>query len=182
MSTDSDQVPKSDPTTEFLRLLGAQERGLMAYILSLVANWSDADDILQEVRTRLWAQFDQYDRARDFGTWARSIAHWQVLTWRKTAARRANFLDTYLIDQIAQEPLLGEGEADRRLGAMRKCLDKLDPAKRSLVDLYYSGAKSARELADELHRSFHAVRHTLQRTRLALAECIDKALADGSDS
>ena len=52
---------------EFLRLLGEHERRLRGFILALVPHWADADDIAQEVRLRLWEQFDDYDPAKDFG-------------------------------------------------------------------------------------------------------------------
>lgn len=56
-----------DRTREFLRLLGQHERRLRGFILSLVPHWADAEDIAQEVRIRLWEQFDNYDPAKDFG-------------------------------------------------------------------------------------------------------------------
>ena len=58
---------------EFVRLLGAHEQGLSGYIISLVPNWADADEIAQETKLRLWEQFEQFDRTKDFGTWARRL-------------------------------------------------------------------------------------------------------------
>jgi RNA polymerase sigma-70 factor, ECF subfamily len=171
-----------DRTAEFLRLLGSHERGLLAFVVALVPSWSDADDIVQEVRTRLWEQFDQYDPTKDFGVWARTIAYWQVLTWRKSAQRRSTTFGTDGMDAIARHVESRAGDWEDRASALRKCLEKLDPPKRKLIELYYSGVKSARELAEELGRSFHSVRHTLQRTRLALADCIEKTLQEQNHS
>lgn len=178
MDPEPDLTTKSagDRTTEFLRLLGPHERGLLAFVLALVPSWADADDILQEVRTRLWEQFDQYDSTKDFGVWARTIAYWQILTWRKSSRRRSATFGQDAIDLVAHHVESHAGESDDRAGALRLCLEKLAPAHRKLIDLYYSNKKSARELADELGRSFHAVRHILQRARLALADCIERTL------
>ena len=56
-----------DNIQQFLLLLGRHERWLQAFVLSLVPNWADADDIVQEVRICLWQQFDSYDPTKDFG-------------------------------------------------------------------------------------------------------------------
>ena len=64
---DPSHSPTNDERTrEYLRLLGQHERRLLGFILSLVPNWADADDIAQEVKIRLWEQFDKYDPAKDF--------------------------------------------------------------------------------------------------------------------
>lgn len=173
-STDS----AHDKTTGFLRLLGLHERNLVTFILALVPSWADAEDIAQEVRIRLWEQYDQYDASKDFGAWARAIAYWEVLTWRKKAQRSPAWVDVEVMDLVAKAAEEYPPVGSERFIALQDCIEKLDPAHRRLVELYYSGRKSARQLAEELHRSFHAVRHTLQRSRLALAKCISRSVGE----
>ena len=45
-------------------------RRLNGYVLSLVHNWIDADDIVQDVAVRLWQRFDDFMPDADFGAWA----------------------------------------------------------------------------------------------------------------
>ena len=60
--------PNDDARTrEYLRLLSQYEPRLRGFILTLCPNWADAEDIAQEVKLRLWEQFDEYDPAQDFG-------------------------------------------------------------------------------------------------------------------
>ena len=73
-------------TEEFLRLLGHHEASLRRYIDALMPNGNDADNIAQEVRLRLWRQLGDYDRSKDFGPWARTIARYVILTYRKRQA------------------------------------------------------------------------------------------------
>lgn len=75
MQHDSDSnLDHDDRATEFLRLLNEHERALNAYILTLNPHWADAEDIAQEMRLRLWKQFDKYEPGTDFCAWGRSIA------------------------------------------------------------------------------------------------------------
>jgi RNA polymerase sigma-70 factor (ECF subfamily) len=168
---------QSDRTSEFVRLLSAHEQSLVAFVLALVPSWNDASDITQDVRLRLWEQFDQYDSSKDFGTWARTIAYWQVLRWRKETSRRPDSFGPEFLELIAKHVEVRGGMSEERASALSDCLQKLNPTTRTLVKLYYSGKKSARELSDELGKSFHIVRHTLRQARLTLADCVAKSLA-----
>jgi DNA-directed RNA polymerase specialized sigma24 family protein len=80
-----------DRAREFVRLLAACERRLDNYVLALVPNWSDAEEIVQQAKLRLWERFEQYDRSKDFGAWACTIAYYEVLTFR-TRAHRSRLL------------------------------------------------------------------------------------------
>ena len=115
-------VPPSLPSNDervrqFVQLLGQHERPLQAFILSLVPNWADADDIAQEARIRLWEQFDSYDPAMDFGGWARAIAKYLVLTYYKRQLRHEKLMSAALVETIAEEigaiseEMVGEEEA-----------------------------------------------------------------------
>ena len=89
---DNKSVDEKARTNEYLRLLGRYERELQIYVLALVPNWSDADDIVQEVRIKLWNEFDRYDANRDFGAWSRTIAYYEILAARKKSSRWATDL------------------------------------------------------------------------------------------
>jgi len=89
---------------EFVRLLKRHERRLNGYVLALVQNWNDADDILQAVAVRLWEQFDEYRPDGDFGAWACKIAYYEVLTYRKRKGRRA-LQTTPAFDQAVLEDM-----------------------------------------------------------------------------
>src|SRR5205814_6679679 len=67
---------------QFIRLMTRHERLVYGYILSLVPNWADADEILQETNIRLWEEFEKFQAGTNFAAWAIRVAHFQVLTWR----------------------------------------------------------------------------------------------------
>lgn len=163
-------------TREYLRLLGQHERRLRGYILSLVPNWADADDIGQEVRIRLWEQFDNYDRAKDFGVWARTIAHYQILTHRERVSRQGKLVSDRSVDLIAQEVAALSPELDASERALADCFAKLPETKRKLLLQYYSRGQTARTIAQDLGRSFDATRQAILRARLVLGNCVESAL------
>src|SRR5664280_323832 len=86
---------------EFVRLFQRHERGLYGYILSLVPNVTEADEVSQDTNLLLWKEFNRSDSIRDFGAWARTIAYYQVLAYRKTANRERLQFDSELLDVLA---------------------------------------------------------------------------------
>jgi len=173
----SSKPPTGDQRTpEYLRLLGRHERRLRGFILSLVPNWADADDIAQEVRIRLWEQFESYDPTKDFGAWARTIAYYQILTHREKQARHRHLVSSQFVDAIAEEIATLSEELDAEQQALADCFEKLPETKRDLLLRYYSGQRTTREIAAELGRSFDATRQAILRARITLSDCVEETL------
>jgi RNA polymerase sigma-70 factor (ECF subfamily) len=149
---------------------------MYALILSLVPNWADADDIAQQVRLRLWEQFDDYDPDKDFGAWARTIAYYLILDYRKKASTRAQRFSQEFIDIVADRAVAAGGELDRRQAALAGCLGKLPDKRRQLLKRYYGEHESRPQIAVEMNCSFPALRKSLQRIRKTLMRCIEQTI------
>ena len=166
----------------FCGLLGEHDRALYAYILALVPNVAEVQDIAQEVRLRLWGQFDKFEPGTNFGAWSRSIAHFLVLAHRKKSSRQhARFGDAFLesvAEEVAEEVAETVDELPRRQTALQTCLKKLNAETRSLLMRYYSGAKTVKQLAEEMGRSADAIRQTVCRSRRTLGKCIEAELRE----
>jgi RNA polymerase sigma-70 factor (ECF subfamily) len=169
-----------DRVQQFLRLLAKHERRLRGYILPLVPNWADAEDVAQEVRIRLWEQFDSYDPAKDFGAWACTIAYYQVLTYREKRSRRRQLISSESLELVAKTVVAMSDELESAQRALADCFEKLPKAKRDLLTYYYSGKHTMREIAARLGRTFDATRNAILRTRMALRDCV-KAKLDKED-
>lgn len=168
---------KIDRSANFISLLAASERQLAAFVFSLVPNASDADEILQETKLRLWEQFDTYDPSRSFSSWARSIAYYQILTLRKSAANRRVQFSSGLIETLADEFPDQEGSCVERVAALRSCLQILSDRCRKLVSGYYGGTRSLDAVARSLGMSDAAARKALYRSRFAIHNCVQRHLA-----
>lgn len=180
MSADNLITP-DDQTAEFLAFFSLHERRIKCYILALVTNWQDAEEVTAETNARLWQQFGEYDRSKDFGSWACTIAYYQVLTFRKRQARARQRLSIEAIEALAQETSQRSEQEERRFAALEVCLDKVSPDGRDLLERCYGGAKSMRETAAELGRTVHSVYSWLARIRLQLHECIEARLHGGGE-
>ncbi len=177
MSADSD-AHCDNRTEEFLRLLSRHDRALFGYILALVPRWSDADDLAQEMRIRLWQQFDKYRPGSDFGAWARSIAYYLVLAYREKASRDRLCFGLPFIESVAAEFAAFPDLLIMRQEALTRCMEKLAPSRRALIESYYAGEQTLHSIARQIGRSYEATRKAVYRTQLAIADCIKDELGE----
>ena len=177
-----DGAGNDDRIQQYFQLLAKHERRLRGYILPLVSNYADAEDIAQDVRVRLWEQFDSYDPAKDFGAWACAIAHYRILAFREKQSRRRELISSKAVELVAKTLIAMSEELESAQRALADCVEKLPKDKRDLLMCYYSGKESMREIAAKLGRTFDATRHAILRTRIALRECVQATLREEDDT
>jgi DNA-directed RNA polymerase specialized sigma24 family protein len=66
-------------TERFVRLFAAAQSEVLRYILALVPDLDDAQEVFQETAVDLWKTFDQYDPDCPFVPWACRFAYFQIL-------------------------------------------------------------------------------------------------------
>ena len=116
-------------TLELLSLLGANERSLFAYVCALSPNWQDAEEIMQQVRIRIWQDFDQYDPAKPFGCWARAIAYYLTLAYRKGTQPAAGVLQRTISSKRSADLRNGRRDRERPADGPRRLPRKVGWAK-----------------------------------------------------
>lgn len=165
---------------QFIRLMTTHERLVYGYILSLVPNWADADEILQETNIRLWEEFDKFVLGTNFAAWAIRVAHFQVLTWRKKVSRSRLVFDQRVVDAIASEPSWCDEAFEARQQALGECVSELPDHSRDLLrNCYVRGAK-IKDVAIRLNRTPASVYKALERIRETLHSCIKHKLEQTS--
>lgn len=173
--------PTPDPSgpprdvQRFVELLGAHERELFGYIFSLTANWDDSQEVMQRLRIRVWEQFDRYDHERPFGAWARAIAYYLVLAFRKERSRQREYFTERVIQLLDEAYAKSTSVIGPSREALVDCLAKLTSEKQKLVTDYYSPG-GANELAKSLGMTGNSLRQAIHRIRRQLYECVQRKL------
>ena len=160
-------------TREFVRLLSLHEQELNGYIVSLVPNWADADEIAQETKLRLWEQFERYDPAKDFGVWARTIAYFLVLAYRKRSKRTSARFSDQFVDLVSRDAASLSTDAHPLRQALSDCIAKLGQATRELLWSCYAGKESIKDVAIRLGRSVRGTQHAIAQIRIDLQRCVE---------
>lgn len=180
--TDSDDQHKSTKmspdshgraqTPEFVSLFLAHQWSIHRYIAALLGSQQDAEDLVQETAAVLWKKFAEFEPGTSFYAWSCKTAYLLVLEYRRRKAREASPLEDQVLEQVAAVAAGPELAQEIRLSALAKCLEKLSPGDRKLVDQCYSADIKVKEVAANLQRTAKSVRKSLGRIRRALLECV----------
>jgi RNA polymerase sigma-70 factor (ECF subfamily) len=164
-------------TEEFIRLFTKCEPRIFAYILTLVRNFSDADDVLQQTNLVMWRKFDEFQPGTDFVSWGHRIAHLEVLALRKRKQCDALLFSDEFVEVVARDMDERNDTLEARQKALAACLEKLKARDRNLVQFRYQPDATTQSAAEHVGRSVDAVYKALNRIRQSLWECINRTLS-----
>lgn len=164
--------------TEITDPLAQYRPKLMAYLLHLVGDPHEAEDLLQELSLVVLQQPAMLTRAGDLFAYLRGTARHLAAGRHGTRIRTSEALRRWTEWAWEADPDDGSTEEDRRrqIAALRSCRGELQEQARRLVSLRYDLGLDIRAIAKDLGSSIVSVKVTLLRIRRALARCIQGRL------
>ncbi len=171
-----DENPKQ--SEQFLKLLMLNDRRIYAYILTIVPNSNDADDIMQEVSSVMWRKFDDFKPGMDFAAWGMTIARYQILSYFKKRKGDKLHFDDDLIDSIGRKTIEALPEMEDRLRALKKCVKKLEDTDRDILQMRYEKNFTLQNIGAHLSKSTRAAYYALVRIHRNLMHCIRMTMAE----
>jgi RNA polymerase sigma-70 factor (ECF subfamily) len=165
-----------DHGQHFMRLYMSAQRRLFGYVLSLVPNHTDADDIVQETVSIMWSKFGEYEPGTDFAAWALRIAHYRVLTYWKRKKMKEKKFSVGAIEAIKEVAESNTKQEDKRIDALRNCLKKLPERDRKILSLRYEVGATLKSVAERLDHNINTLYSTLSRIHIKLLNCIRRAM------
>lgn len=165
----------------FFRLYNAAQKRIYAYLLMLVHNHNDAEDLLQETASILWEKFDSFDKQASFSAWAIGIARNTALNFLKSKrSSRPLFSDQFYSD-ISK---IGESESrktDARLKALRECMKKMSIQNQKLINLRFEKGISVKKISQISEYTANALYKKISRIYSFLNDCISRTrIQEGS--
>jgi RNA polymerase sigma-70 factor (ECF subfamily) len=149
-----------------------------AFVTSVVRDFRDRDDVLQDVAVAVIESFDRYDPGRPFVAWAIGIARNQVSLYLRRRRRDRHVFDEQTIGSI--EAAFIDAEQSSKLEHLRECVEQLEPRAGQLCALRYREDLKPRAIAKLIGMTPNAVAKALQRIRDLLRACVErKARVEG---
>lgn len=160
---------------EFVSLITANQRRIYAYILTLVPNLNDADDVMQETTATMWEQKENFRPGTDFVAWGARIAYFKILDFRKKLKRssRVVILDDRF-QHISDKALTQSRKSDDLIQRLRECLHKLSSQDQHLIHLRYSVGLTVKEISARIHKSIRIIYYSISRIQGQLLDCIER--------
>lgn len=161
---------------KFISLITEHQAELTGYIRSLMPKIDGVQDIMQETNIIMWKKRHQLRDINAFRAWGYKIAYFRTCTYiQKKRKGGTVYLEPDVLDQIAteyeyrsEEPIQNE--------ALSKCLTKLEPADRELINVHYEKHGGLKEYAQRISTPIGRLKHALIRIRGSLKICIERQI------
>jgi RNA polymerase sigma-70 factor (ECF subfamily) len=167
---------KDSMSVEFLRLFVEHQKAIYAYILALVHQPADAEDVMQNVVTLMWERFEEFEPGTNFGAWGVRIARLKALEYHRSRKRDYTFFSDDLFDYLSQTAAEKIDTMDDRLRALQHCLVKLGESDRRLVQVRYEKGLSIKQIAGTLQRPLPGLYKVMGRIHRVLVRCVQMTL------
>ena len=148
------------------------------YVNSIIWDFHEAEDVVQDVAVILLKKFEEYDEKRPFQHWALGVARNRVLNLCRSHKRSRVTFSQELVESVADvyEEILPE--LSQRTILLRECITNIKGKNREVLMLCYEGALKPRQIAKRLGLPGGTIRAILARMRGALRRCINDKIAD----
>ena len=151
---------------------------LVAYAAYRLPDAALVDEVVQQTFIRAFEQLGDFDAAKDFGTWLRTICKFMIMAELKRLSRDKQNRDTYkdrLRGSLAEAALeRGDVLDSDDLSRLKSCMEQLQKTSRDLVQARYLQALPIGELARKFGQSAAWVATTLFRVRDVLRRCLQQ--------
>ncbi len=164
-----------------VRLLLRERSKILAFIYSIVRDHQTAEDVFQDVSVLAIDRCQEIDGESHFLGWVRNAARFKALKARQQRRAQPVQLDDDVLDLIDEGWRRLDDQSARELqDRLRRCLDRLTPNARRLVELKYVDGLQGATIAERLGRQVRSVYTALSRVHRALTHCLEgRALEEG---
>ena len=177
----SEEPPKSDANTDLteeLTLRWTQAQPIVtSYITSVVRDFNNVEDVVQEVAVAVARAYAKSDRSRPFVPWALGIARFKIADYQRKHYQNKPVFDTDLLETIEQGYRDIEPEAQDMRRALDFCVGRLQERGRMLIQLRYGHNLKPAQIAERVGMTANSVGVVLHRVRKSLSECIRNRMA-----
>lgn len=161
-------------TKDFISLLSLNQIRIYSYILSMVGNFSDTDDIVQETTLTMWQKFSRFEAGTDFLAWGIAVAHYKILEFRKR--NRGSQISDELLEQLSSKAPDKLKDANLYIEKLEDCLKKLAPNDYSLINQRYMSGYTVTELAKRCNVTIQSIYLRLAKIQGLLTRCVRRSV------
>jgi len=146
------------------------------FILRLTGDASLSEDLLSELFLNVWRQADAFEGKSKVSTWLLAIARFKAMPAlrRRRSDEQLDEAKAAVIEDPSDDPeTVFNGR--QRSALVRKCLTRLAPAHRQVIDLVYYHDKSIEEVAQIVGIPANTVKTRMFYARTSMAKLLAEA-------
>ena len=150
-----------------------------AYLRLRLPAFADLDDPLQDIAITAIKAMKRYDPDKPFVPWVLTMAKHRIADWYKSTGRQPLLLGE-AEDHIVNRLNTRNVQQANMEATLEICIDELSSKHRDILARRYFEYDKPAQIAEALGTTPNVISVTLHRLRTALANCIQKRLANSS--
>jgi RNA polymerase sigma-70 factor (ECF subfamily) len=151
------------------KLLNLYKGRIFSYILRLIKNYDDAEELTFETFIKFFKSVNSYDPSRSLSSWLFTIAHNLVIDFLRKNKIEYEYIDEM---QSTQIDFFDKIEKEKKLKAIERALEELAPLDKEIVILFHKEELSYQEISDILKIPVTTIKTRLHRARRKLREIV----------
>jgi RNA polymerase sigma-70 factor (ECF subfamily) len=156
----------------YVSLLSMNYQRIYNFILMLVANHNNAEDIMQETTILMFEKFNSFEKGSDFLAWAKTIAKYKTLEFLKKQKKDKVVFDQEIVELIDQDSQRHQKKQEEWLEALRTCVSLLPKSDRQLLHIRYYENERIPAIAGRVGCSFQRIYRNMARINDVLVRCV----------
>jgi RNA polymerase sigma-70 factor, ECF subfamily len=160
--------------SHFFKLYNSVQVRLYSYLLTVVHNSSDAEDLLQETATVLLENFEQFQEGTSFGAWAIAIAKNKSLEFLRKNKKTRMIFDDSFYEELSCYAEQKSKETSHRSEALQFCSEKLSEKNRNLLSMRFRKDISIKKISQMTGCSLDSLYHRFSTIIRSLRQCMEQ--------
>jgi RNA polymerase sigma-70 factor (ECF subfamily) len=162
----------------FQMLYARHHARVYRFILRLVGNEATAEDIVHEVFLDVWRRADEFEAKSRVSTWLLAISrHKAISALRRRSDAQLDEAYAAAIVDLADGPAAAADKSERS-AILQKCLAKLSPSHREVINLVYYNERTIEEAARSIGVPINTIKTRMHYARNRIAELLTQAGVD----
>jgi RNA polymerase sigma-70 factor (ECF subfamily) len=169
----------ADEDTRALELLYLRHHDrVRRFLIRFTGNESMADDVVNEVFLDAWRHAGEFEGRSQVATWLMAIARFKAISeCRRRSEAQLDNRTAAVIEDLSDIPSTSM-EKRQRSDILQKCLAKLTPLHREVINLSYYQGKKVEEVAQFTGASVSTIKTRMHYARARMAKLLAEAGID----
>jgi RNA polymerase sigma-70 factor, ECF subfamily len=168
----------ADGDRQALQLLFVRHRTAVYRFVSRFLDSASADELASEVFLDVWRKADRFEGRSKAVTWLLAIARYKALSEiRRRSKLQLDEEAGAAIEDPGESPAIVMDKRDRS-ELIRRCMAKLTPQHREVIDIVYYQGKRIGEAAQQLHVPLNTIKSRMFYARTRMADLLAAAGVD----
>jgi RNA polymerase sigma-70 factor (ECF subfamily) len=163
---------------ELVQAVTRHQSMIQAYAYAIVRDFHAAEDVFQEVAVIVAERWETVPAGDGLIPWLRETTRRKALEALRRQRRSSIVLSDHILEKLGDSFTPGGPGHDLK-DALAGCLSRLEGSSRAILEARCSQGLPGEVIAQRVGRTIQSVYSILKRTRMILAQCVERKLAGG---